>query len=247
MRNFTTTFILMINLLIIFPSFVTAQNKSRGEKPRGENSRSSKGKTEIMYAVQVGLFYDIESYSSGSIDYTLNNFAISKFGIGQIRYKNNVTSQFLLELSGYSKDFGLRFLESPSGPIVARGINYTPILVELEYFKSLLRSDGFKNKFHAGYTLNSSFSRNAINPYATNQFPEREICFCFGGGLKAMYPFNFVNTTLLISTDINLIDFGLGYTHNGNPNIFADEQTSYGFAFNFLRPRIGLDIGFVIK
>jgi len=237
----------MINLLIIFPSFVTAQNKSRGEKPRGENSRSSKGKTEIMYAVQVGLFYDIESYSSGSIDYTLNNFAISKFGIGQIRYKNNVTSQFLLELSGYSKDFGLRFLESPSGPIVARGINYTPILVELEYFKSLLRSDGFKNKFHAGYTLNSSFSRNAINPYATNQFPEREICFCFGGGLKAMYPFNFVNTTLLISTDINLIDFGLGYTHNGNPNIFADEQTSYGFAFNFLRPRIGLDIGFVIK
>ena len=243
MRNFSITSIFILSLLIILPNFVDAQSKSRGKK-----SRSSKGKTEIMYTAQGGLFYDIDSYFLDPINYDLNTFGFTKFGIGQIRYKNQTTSQFLLEFSGYNKDYGLVFKELWDGTKqTIRGVRYTPILIELEYFKSFLTPTEFNNKLHAGILLNSSFSRNSINPYATNQFPEREVCFCIGGGFKAMYPFNFLNSTLLISTDINLIDFGLGYNYNGNPNIFADEQTSYNFAFNLLRPRIGLDIGFVIK
>ncbi len=242
MQNYKSTFTIILGLLIFFSLDLSGQNRSRTNK-----SRSSKGKTQIMYTAHVGLFYELGSIPTESFSYDTNLFKASKFGIGQIRFQNKQASQFLLELSGYSTDLGVTYRETLNGPRLIRGINYNTILVEFEYFRSLLKTTEFANKLHAGVTLNTSFMRDEIVPYSINQFPIRENCFCVGLGLKAMYPLNIFGATMLLSTGVNLIDLGIDFRFNGNPNIFADQQNTIGFEAGFLRPRVGLNIGFVFK
>jgi len=163
-----------------------------------------------------------------------------------IQFKNKKASQWLLEASLYSKDIGV-FVDTSDpnpNPLPIRGFKNRPLLIELEYFKSFLKRKEFTNHFHFGYILNANLNRENYIPFATNQFQTTSTCLCVGAGIKAMYAFPLSKKMILtISSDINLIDLGLGINYNANPNIFADLQRSTEFGLNLFRKRFGIDIG----
>lgn len=229
-------YLLLFSFLIALPCMMSAQRKSN-KKPKK------------YFTAQLGVYQDFGKNDLSDNYYDLSHFDFKKIGFGMLQYKEQRASQFLVEFSGYEEIFGLTYYEVMPGVYSAiRGIERQSILLEVEYFRSVLDRVTFENNFHFGYTLNSSFQRVDDTPFVTNQYPITESCICLGAGIKAMYVLSISKKAMLVfSSDVNIFDFGLIFNYNGNPNIFVKEQRQRYYEFDMLRNRVGLDIGIVFE
>lgn len=226
--------VLVVCLLFIVPNILSAQEEVKHKSIR-------------YFSIQGGVFQDWGSYFLSDEEEDVSHISAKKLGYGMILFDGKYVSQFNLEYSNYATDVALLFYLSPEG-MYSRigGFKNSTLLIELEYFRSLLKRETIQNSLHFGFTASTNFFRREFLPYATNEYPQREHCICIGAGLKAMYLKSiFENTMLVVSSDYALLDFGYMYNYKGNPNVFADEQTQTGFGFDFLRKRVGVDVGVV--
>ena len=120
------------------------------------------------------------------------------------------------------------------------------ILIEFEYFRSLMDKNTLDKNLHLGLLVNASFSFDQGRPYGPISIPASEKCYCLGSGFKAMLPFKIGKKNYFaLSTDLNLIDLGFGIDHTENPFLRADQQRITKLRLNLLRPRIGLDLSYI--
>ena len=160
-------------------------------------------------------------------DYDIRNTSANKIGAGYVMFKEQHISQLLFEFS---------FLED-------KRFKSSKLLVEVEYFKSYLQEEVLNHTFLAGPTVNFNYTyEQGISSYKRDDYTEK--CFCFRGGLKAMYILSiWKDLKLVISSDVNLFDFGVSHFYNDSPSAIFNNE--YEFEGRFLRRRLGLDVGFI--
>lgn len=225
-----TLFLYVMISVIMLPDLCSAQGKSRQKE----------SKKESFFTIQGGLYHEWGMVQSAERLINVNHLNALKFGVGRMHWKKNKISQFNFEGSFFKEDFGIIFFND----VIVRGFEFNKLLIEAEYFKSVLSRDKIQNNFHFGYLLNLNFSREDATPFATNAFQRVQSCLCMGVGVKALFVVPLSKKVMLtIGSDINILDSGLLYDFNANPNIFINEQTSYGFNFDLWRPRLGIDVG----
>lgn len=199
------------------------------------------------FFVKGGLNYSFDKHHYQNSAYNLSHLNFQKFGFGFLRFKKDIITHFLLDLSYFNRDFGVTYYETSLGtPEVKGGVNFSNLLVELEYYRSFSKLNFLNNKIYLGYLVNLNYTTKKVSPFVSYEFPATASCFCLGTGLKGIFVLKrFQNSMLLLSSKVNLIDFGLGVDRTYNPILPIKSQKSYGFDLSFLRTRMGLDLSYV--
>ncbi len=194
-------------------------------------------------AIQLGVFSDFGNEVIWDRTYNFNKTSFNKISLSKLAFANEHVSQIALELSYYKDKFDV----INGDPFMGSQMERSNAIVEIEYFKSLTKREAFTNQLHLGYLvsgyiqLEENISSNSID------FPINRQSLNLAPGIKALYARNIKNDlSFIISTEFHPFIANFQRELNSDPNIQIDLQTSYTIGnIIILRPRIGIDFGFV--
>lgn len=196
--------------------------------------------------LQGGIFYEYDLLEQRGDTYDFSSFGMAKIGYGFLGFKNSKAHQFLLEVSMVDKQVTANQPQVNLEPGATMGKN--KVVIEVEYFKSLLKVKSITNSFHAGPTLSAHYSATNYLPFSlTSQFPVSERSIWMGLGGKMMYIQELSDKySFLVSSSVNLIDVGFSRDQEIDPNLQFENQTSISILdVNIFRPRVNLNFGLV--
>ncbi len=195
--------------------------------------------------LQGGVFYEHDRLEQQGDVFNFSSFGASKIAYGFLGFKESKTTQFLLELSYINKEVQAEQPQVNLDPNAT--ISKQKVFFEAEYFKSYIPKISVINNLHAGPTIFAYYTASSYEPTATNRFTMRTQSGGLGLGAKAMFIKEISKRfSLLISSGIKLIDLGVNYEFDGNPNIQVENQRTVSILdVRLFRPRANLNFGLV--
>ncbi len=127
---------------------------------------------------------------------------------------------------------------------IEKSVDMNKLSADLEFFRSFISILGQKSITYIGGVTALNYSRTEYEPLSTSEYSWTLNCFCGSLGLNAMifYPIS-ENLDLIVSTQINIAEYGLARELSNNPAIMVEDRTNNVVVRNAPRPRLELNVG----